>query len=142
MKTFLPKEADLQRKWYVIDAQGKSVGNIATTAAKLLRGKEKTIFTPHLDVGDGVVIINIEKVTLSGGKWVQKQYYRHSGYPGGLKATSAEDMHAKKPTEILRLAVAGMIPRNRLKKDIMNRLRVFVGGEHNLQSQKPETINI
>ncbi len=142
MKTYLPKQAEIERKWYLIDASGKSAGSIATVAAKLLRGKDKTIFTPHMDIGDGVVIINADQVTLSGGKWVQKQYHRHSGYPGGLKSMSAEEMHTKKPTEILKLAIAGMIPRNRLKKDIMSRLRIFVGTEHDLQAQKPEPIEI
>ncbi len=138
MKTYLPKVADVERAWHLIDAEDKTVGEISTVAAKLLRGKDKPIFTPHLDVGDGVVIINAEKVALSGGKWIQKKYYRHSGYAGGLKAVTAEEMRTTKPTEILKLAVAGMVPRNRLKKDIMSRLRVFTGTEHDLQAQKPQ----
>ncbi len=142
MKTYLPKAAEIKRSWYVIDADGKTVGSIATAAAKLLRGKDKPIFTPHMDVGDGVVVINAEKVNFSGGKWVQKKYYRHSGYAGGLKTMTAEDMHAKKPADIISLAIGGMVPRNRLKKDILSRLRVFVGPEHDLQAQKPEPFAI
>ena len=138
MKTYLPKVAEIERTWHLIDAEDKTVGEVATAAAKLLRGKDKPIFTPHLDVGDGVVIINAEKVAFSGGKWIQKKYYRHSGYAGGLKAVTAEEMRTKKPTEIVKVAVAGMVPRNRLKKDILSRLRVFTGAEHDLQAQQPK----
>lgn len=142
MKTFIPKTKDVTRKWFLIDAKGLPVGKVATKAALLLRGKEKVSFTPHLDLGDGVVIINAKEVEFSGWKWVHKKYYRHSGHPGGLKTTSAEEMREKKPEEILRQAIAGMIPLNRLKKPMLLRLRIEAGSDHGLEAQKPEPITL
>jgi large subunit ribosomal protein L13 len=142
MKTIIPKMAEVTRKWYLIDAKGKAVGKVATEAAVLLRGKNKVTFTPHLDLGDGVVIVNAKEVSFSGWKWLHKKYYRHSGYPGGLKTIPAEEMREKNPEEILRHAIAGMIPRNRLKKDVLLRLRIVVGTDHGLDSQKPEPVSI
>lgn len=141
MKTFIPKTADTDRKWYIVDAEGKTLGRMATEIADILRGKGKPTFTPHLDTGDGVVVINASKINLTGGKWAQKKYYSHSGYLGGLKEVSAEDLNEKKPTEIVRKAVSGMIPKNRLKKDILSRLRIFSGADHNLEAQKPDPVS-
>jgi len=142
MKTFLPKLTEIERKWYVIDVTDQTLGSLATTAAKLLRGKSKPIFTPHIDTGDGVVIINAEKIRLTGKKWSQKTYYSHSGYSGGLKEITAEKLMEKKPTEMVTKAISGMIPKNRLKKEILKRLRVFSGPEHTLQAQKPESLSL
>lgn len=142
MKTFLPKPTEIERKWYVIDVTDQTLGSLATTAAKLLRGKSKPIFTPHMDTGDGVVIINAEKIRLTGNKWSQKTYYSHSGYSGGLKEITAEKLMEKKPTEMVTKAISGMIPKNRLKKEILKRLRVFAGPEHTLQAQKPELLSL
>ncbi len=141
MKTFLPNKSTLERKWYIVDAEGQTLGRIATEIAVVLRGKGKPDFTPHLDTGDGVIVINAEKISLSGDKWAQKKYYSHSGYLGSLKEVAAEKLMEKKPTEIIRRAVAGMIPKNRLKKDILLRLRIFVGPEHNLSAQNPESLS-
>lgn len=143
MKTFVPKKAEGERKWYLVDANGKTLGRIATEIAKVLRGKNKPEFTPHLDLGDGVVVINAEKINLSTqAKWDQKKYYSHSGYVGNLKEISAKKLLEKKPTEILRQAVVGMIPKNKLKADMTKRLRIFSGAEHTLQSQKPEALTL
>lgn len=141
MKTFIPKTSELSRKWYIVDAKGKTLGRIATEIADILRGKGKPTFTPHMDTGDGVVVINSAKINLTGGKWAQKKYYSHSGYLGGLKEISAEKLLAKKPNELIKKAVAGMIPKNKLKKDILARLRIFSGAEHNLEAQKPESVS-
>jgi large subunit ribosomal protein L13 len=140
MKTFVIKKTDIQRKWYLVDAEGKTLGRIATEISVLLRGKNKPEFSPHLDIGDGVVVVNAEKVFLSGGKEEKKKYYSHSGYSGGMKEISVGKLREKKPAEIIRKAVSGMIPKNRLKKSILSRLRVFVGSEHTLSAQQPEPI--
>ena len=142
MRTFVPKKADITRKWYIVDAADKPVGRIATEVAKVLRGKNKPLFTPHLDCGDGVIIINAEKVLFTGNKWQQKKYYRYSGYVGNVKSTTAEKMLEKKPTFILENAVAGMLPRVKFKNDILKRLKVYVGTEHRQEAQNPETLEI
>lgn len=130
MKTYSTKAADIQRQWHVIDASGKTLGKLATQAATLLLGKHKPIFTPHLDTGDFVVIINAEKVAVSGGKEGEKLYYRHSGYPGGLKSVSLEEMMRSDPTRVIENAVKGMLPTNRLRAARMKKLKVYVGEAH------------
>ena len=142
MKTFVPKKSDITREWFIVDAAGKPLGRIATEVAKVLRGKTKPIFTPHLDTGDGVIIINAEKVVLTGNKWSQKKYFRYSGYVGNVKETTAEKMLEKKPTFILENAVAGMIPRTKFKKDMLKRLKVVTGTEHRQDAQQPKVLEI
>lgn len=142
MKTFVPKIADITREWFIVDAAGKSVGRIATEVAKALRGKNKPTFTPHLDTGDGVIVINAEQVSFSGNKWGQKKYFRYSGYVGNVKETTAEKMLEKKPTFILENAIAGMIPRTKFKKEILKRLKVVVGSDHRHDAQQPKVLEI
>lgn len=142
MKTFVPKKTDIVRAWHLIDATGKSVGRIATEAAKVLRGKNKPTFTPHLDTGDGIVIINAENIVLTGNKWEQKKYFRYSRYIGNVKEFTAEKMHEKNPTFILETAIAGMIPRTKFKKDILMRLKVYSGSTHQQEAQKPLLLEI
>jgi len=142
MKTFVPKKSDITRDWFIVDAAGKPLGRIATEVAKVLRGKTKPIFTPHLDTGDGVIVINAEKVVLTGNKWSQKKYFRYSGYVGNVKETTAEKMLEKKPTFILENAIAGMIPRTKFKKDMLKRLKVVTGTEHRQDAQQPKVLEI
>ncbi len=142
MKTFVPKKTEITRSWYLIDAAGKPVGRIAAEAAKMLRGKNKPTFTPHLDTGDGVVIINAQDIVLTGNKWDQKKYFRYSRYVGNVKEFTAEKMHEKDPTFILETAIAGMIPRTKFKKDILMRLKVYPGASHQQEAQKPQTLEI
>ena len=138
MKTyFARKEEGLDRKWYVIDADGKVLGRLASRVAKILRGKEKPQFTPHVDTGDFVVVVNAEKVKLTGKKMAEKIYYRHSGYIGGLKARTAQELLAQKPEEMIRLAVKGMLPKNRLGRQLLGKLKVYRGAEHPHGAQKP-----
>ena len=142
MKTFVPKKSDITRDWFIVDAAGKPLGRIATEVAKVLRGKTKPIFTPHLDTGDGVIVINAEKVVLTGNKWSQKKYFRYSGYVGNVKETTAEKMLEKKPTFILENAIAGMIPRTKFKKDMLKRLKVVTGTKHRQDAQQPKVLEI
>ena len=142
MKTFVPKKSDITRDWFIVDAAGKPLGRIATEVAKVLRGKTKPIFTPHLDTGDGVIVINAEKVVLTGNKWSQKKYFRYSGFVGNVKETTAEKMLEKKPTFILENAIAGMIPRTKFKKDMLKRLKVVTGTEHRQDAQQPKVLEI
>jgi large subunit ribosomal protein L13 len=130
MKTYSTKAADIQRQWHVIDASGQTMGKLATRAATLLMGKHKPIFSPNLDTGDFVVIINAEKVSVSGGKEEKKLYYRHSGYPGGLKKVSLEEMMQADPTRVIEKAVKGMLPTNRLRAVRMKKLKVYAGETH------------
>lgn len=130
MKTYSTKAADIQRQWHVIDASGKVLGKLATQAATLLMGKHKPTFSPNLDTGDFVVIINAEKVQVSGGKEEKKVYYRHSGYPGGLKSVSLEEMMQADPTRVIEKAVKGMLPTNRLRAVRLKKLKVYVGEAH------------
>jgi large subunit ribosomal protein L13 len=130
MKTYSTKASDIQRQWHVLDASGQVLGKLATQAATLLLGKHKPIFTPNLDTGDFVVIINAEKVRFSGGKEEKKVYYRHSGYPGGLKSVSLEEMMQADPTRVIQKAVKGMLPTNRLRAVRMKKLKVYVGEAH------------
>ncbi|MCF7845830.1 MAG: 50S ribosomal protein L13 [Candidatus Peribacteraceae bacterium] len=144
MKTTLPKISEIpaQAKWYLIDAAGKTVGKVATEAARRLTGKHRPDFTPHLDLGDGVIVINAEKVVLTGKKLTDKLYRSHSGYRGHLKETSAKDVLEKKPTKVVELAVTGMLPKNKLRSAKLNRLKIFVGADHTHEAQQPEKIEI
>ena len=138
MKSFVAKPADIERKWYVIDANGQTLGRLASQVAMILRGKHKPIYTPHVDCGDHVIVINADKVVLTGKKLDQKVYYRNSGYIGGLKETSARDMLANKPEKMVYEAVKGMMPKNSLGRQMLTKLRVYKGAEHEHAAQKPE----
>jgi large subunit ribosomal protein L13 len=142
MKTYIPKKEDVAHAWVVLDAEGMPLGRLASEAAKLLKGKHKPAYTPHLDLGDHVVVINAERVLLTGRKREQMTYYRHTGYPGGLRSTPVAEMMAKKPEEVVRLAVRGMIPRNRLGRAIMRKLKVYRGSEHPHAPQKPTPLAV
>ncbi|MBQ8794916.1 MAG: 50S ribosomal protein L13 [Clostridia bacterium] len=142
MSTFMAKKGEIDRKWYVIDAAGKPLGKVAAQAATLLRGKHKVTFTPHVDCGDHVVIINCKDVVLTGNKLTQKKWYRHTGYVGHLKEVDYKTLMATKPEKAMELAVKGMIPSNSLGRDQMLRLRLFAGAEHNHQAQQPETFEM
>jgi large subunit ribosomal protein L13 len=134
----MAKPNEVERKWYIIDAEGKTLGRLASEAASIIRGKHKPQFTPHVDTGDFVIIINASKVVLTGKKLQKKMYYRHSLHPGGLKVTSAQDMLNNKPERMMELAVHGMLPKTRLGNSMKLRLKVFAGSEHTHQAQKPE----
>lgn len=136
--TYMAKPNEVERKWYIIDAEGKSLGRLATEAATILRGKHKPQYTPHVDTGDFVIIINADKVVLTGKKLSQKLYYRHSGYPGGLKVTTAGEMLNKRPDRMIELAVKGMLPKGTLGRKQGLKLKVYAGTEHPHQAQKPE----
>ncbi len=138
MSTYMPKAGDITRKWYVIDAAGKPLGKVAVEAAVILRGKHKPIFTPHADCGDHVIIINAEKVVLTGNKLDQKMYYRHTGYIGNLKEVKYSTLMRTKPEFAVELAVKGMIPDTVIGRKALTRLRVYKGAEHKHESQKPE----
>ena len=138
MSTFMAKPAELERKWYIIDAAGKPLGRVAAAAASILRGKVKPTFTPHVDCGDHVIIINAEKAVLTGKKLDQKYYRYHTGYVGGLKEISYKHLMAEKPEKAIELAVKGMLPHNTIGANALTRLRVYQGTEHNHAAQKPE----
>ncbi|UCE04884.1 MAG: 50S ribosomal protein L13 [bacterium] len=140
MKTFSPKKEDIERKWYVVDAKNQVLGRLASQVARLLRGKHKPIFAPHVDVGDHVIIINAEKIRVTGKKAQQKRYKRYSGYPSGLKETVYEDMLARHPERVLEHAIKGMLPKNRLGRKMFKKLRIYAGEEHPHEAQKPETL--
>lgn len=136
--TYMAKPSEVERKWYIIDAEGKTLGRLASEAASIIRGKHKPTFTPNVDTGDFVVIINASKVVLTGKKLQKKMYYRHSQHPGGLKVTSAGDMLKNKPERMMELAVHGMLPKNRLGNAMKTKLKVYAGAEHPHQAQQPE----
>jgi len=138
MKCFLAKPNEVERAWYVIDAEGKTLGRLATEIAKLLRGKHKVIYTPSVDTGDFVIIVNAEKVVLTGKKLDQKFYRHHSQYPGGLKETSYRNLFQAKPTQPVYLAVKGMLPKNSLGRNMLKKLKVYAGPEHENQAQQPK----
>ena len=142
MKTFMQKKETVERKWYVIDAEGKNLGRVATKAATILRGKHKATFTPHIDCGDYVIIINASKVNLTGKKLTDKMYYNHSGFPGGLRERNAKEMIENYPEEMMERAIKGMLPKGRLGRQMYKKLFVYVGSEHNQQAQKPIEMNI
>ena len=141
-RTFSPKPADVQREWLVIDATDVVLGRLAAHAAALLRGKHKTTFAPHMDMGDHVIIVNADKVVLTGYKLTQKMDYRHSGYPGGLTATSYQDLMEKNPVRAVEKAIRGMLPKNTLGREQMSKLKVYTGGEHPHQAQQPKPFSI
>ncbi|MFH1034808.1 MAG: 50S ribosomal protein L13 [Pseudomonadota bacterium] len=140
MKTYVAKPEDFSRDWFVVDATDLVLGRLATQVAMRLRGKHKPIFTPHLDTGDFIVVVNAEKVKLTGRKWEQKTYYRHSGYPGGITATVAKRMVQLKPEDLLRTAVRGMLPKNRLGRQLLKKLKVYAGPTHPHQAQQPQPL--
>ncbi|MDD5986480.1 MAG: 50S ribosomal protein L13 [Eubacteriales bacterium] len=142
MKSFIAKPQEIERKWYVIDAEGKTLGRLASQAAAILRGKNKPIFTPHVDCGDYVIIINAEKVAVTGKKKHDKIYKRHTGYPGGLRELNFEQMMEKHPTEVVRHAIKGMMPKGKLGRQMFKKLKVYAGPEHNHAAQKPEALEI
>ena len=141
MRTFMAKAQEIERKWFVLDAANKPLGRVATEAARLLRGKHKPIFTPNVDTGDFVIIINAGQAVLTGNKINQKVMYKHSGYPGGLKETPYSRLMAEKPERALEAAVRGMLPKNRLGRKMIKKLKVFAGAEHIHQAQKPAVWN-
>jgi large subunit ribosomal protein L13 len=140
MKTYMANKDTVERKWYVVDAAGKRVGRLATEVATVLRGKHKPTFTPHVDTGDYVIVINAKQVELTGNKWDQKKYYRHSRYPGHLKETTAKKMNQTFPERIIEFAVKGMLPKGRLGRQMYTKLFVYAGNEHPHQAQKPEEL--
>ena len=142
MPTYSPKISEIQRGWYVIDADGLVLGRLATEVARLLRGKHKAIFTPHIDTGDHVVIINADKVVLTAEKAAKKQVYRHSGYPGGIKSQTYADLLDRKPAEAVRRTVRGMLPKNRLGRAQLKKLKVYAGPTHPHSAQKPESLEL
>ena len=140
MKTFMPSQATIERKWYVVDATDMALGRLASEVAKVLRGKNKAIYTPHIDTGDYVIVINAEKVKVTGKKMDQKIYYHHSDYVGGMKETTLREMLAKKPEEVIEHAVKGMLPKGPLGRDMYKKLHVYAGPEHKQAAQKPEVL--
>ena len=142
MKTFVAKEAEVEKKWHLVDAQDKVLGRMATQIALRLRGKHKPVFTPHADTGDFIVVVNAEKVALTGAKWDNKVYYRHSGYIGGLKEITARELLEKKPEEIIRLAVKRMLPKNSLGRRQLKKLKIYTGPDHPHEAQEPEKLEI
>ena len=142
MNTFMEKKETVERKWYVIDAEGVALGRLATKVATVLKGKHKATFTPHIDCGDYVIVVNADKVKLTGNKLMDKKYYNHSGYPGGLRERNAKIMIEKYPEEMVERAVKGMLPHNRLGRAMYKKLFVYAGSEHKQQAQKPEVLEV
>lgn len=141
-KTYSAKKEDIEKKWYLIDASGKNLGRLSTRIAKILRGKDKVLFTPHVDCGDFVIVINAKHIKVSGDKIDDKLYYRHSGYVGNLKSTNLRDMLAKHPEFVLRHSIKGMIPHNILGRQILKKLKIYAGDSHPHESQKPEVLEV
>ena len=142
MKSYMARPLEVERKWFVVDAEDKHLGRLAAEIAKILRGKNKVQYTPHVDVGDFVIVVNAEKVVVTGKKAEQRVYRRHSGYPGGMKDTSYEQMLARKPTEILRKAVYGMMPKTRLARQQFRKLKIYAGPEHPHAAQDPQKLEV
>jgi large subunit ribosomal protein L13 len=142
MKTFFPKNEEVVKNWYLVDAEGLVLGRLATKLASILRGKDKPVFTPHTDTGDFVVVINAEKVKLTGNKLSQKMYERHSGYPGGLTVLNARTMLSKKPEDVITLAVKGMLPKNILGRHMLKKLKVYKGSQHPHKAQMPKQLEL
>ncbi len=140
MKTFMASEATIDRKWYVVDAAGMTLGRLASEVAKVLRGKNKPIFTPHMDTGDYVIVVNAEKIEVTGKKLDQKIYYHHTDYVGGLKQTTLKEKLAKKPEQVIEMAVKGMLPKGPLGRQMYRKLFVYAGPEHKHAAQKPEVL--
>jgi large subunit ribosomal protein L13 len=142
MKTYSPKASEIERQWYIVDAEGKTLGRLATQIATILRGKHKPTYTPHMDMGDYVIVVNAEQVKVTGEKESKKLYYRHSGYPGGFRTTRYRDLMSKHPTRPLEKAVRGMLPRNALGEAMFKKLKVYVGPHHRHTAQKPQELRI
>jgi large subunit ribosomal protein L13 len=142
MKTYVATPATRERNWLVVDATGQTLGRLATQIADALRGKRKPEYTPHCDTGDFVIVVNAEKISVTGNKRQEKRYYRHSGYPGGLRYRSLEEMLERRPEEVIRKAVKGMLPRNRLGRQQITKLKVYAGPDHPHEAQKPEPMEI
>jgi large subunit ribosomal protein L13 len=142
MKSYMARPLEVERKWYVVDAEGKHLGRLATEIVRVLRGKNKPQYTPHVDVGDFVVVVNADRVVVTGRKAEQRVYRRHSGYPGGMKETSYEQMLARKPTEVLRKAVYGMMPKTRLARKQFKKLKIYAGPDHPHSAQDPQTLEV
>jgi large subunit ribosomal protein L13 len=142
VKTYVTKPDEVQREWFVVDASGKTLGRLATEVARILRGKHKPIYSPMIDVGDYVIVVNAEKVRVTGRKLTQKFYYRHSGYPGGFKQISLRDMLARHPTRVIEYAVWGMLPKNALGRRMFKKLKVYAGPDHPHQAQNPKPLEL
>ncbi len=142
MKTFTATPANRERNWLVVDASGQTLGRLATRIADALRGKDKPTYTPHIDTGDFVIVVNAEKISVTGNKRTDKRYYRHSGYPGGLRSRSLQEMLDRRPEEVIRLAVKGMLPRNRLARKQLTKLKVYAGPDHPHQAQQPREMEV
>ena len=140
MKTYSAKPGEIERQWYVVDAEGKTLGRLATQIADVLRGKRKAAYTPHVDTGDFVIVVNAEKIQVTGNKLDQKRYYRHSGYPGGLRSRTLREQLERRPTEVLRVAVKGMLPKNRLARQQITKLKIYAGPEHPHEAQNPRPL--
>ncbi len=141
-KTISANKSTVDKQWLLVDAEGQTLGRLASKVAKLLRGKHKPSFTPHVDCGDNVIIINAEKINLTGNKWEDKEYQRYTGYPGGQRSTSAKELLSKHPERIVEKSVKGMLPKNRLGADLFRNLKVYAGSEHGQEAQKPKAINL
>jgi large subunit ribosomal protein L13 len=142
MRTYNAKPGEVERRWYVVDAEGQTLGRLATRIADTLRGKDKAQYTPHVDTGDFVVVVNAEKITVTGNKLDQKRYYRHSGYPGGLRSRTLREQLERRPTEVIRTAVKGMLPKNRLARRQLNKLKVYAGPDHPHEAQAPTPLEV
>jgi large subunit ribosomal protein L13 len=142
MKTYSAKPGEITREWYLVDAEGKTLGRLATQIADTLRGKRKPQFTPHVDTGDFVIVVNAEKIQVTGNKLDQKRYYRHSGYPGGLRSRTLRQQLDRRPTEVLRIAVKGMLPKNRLARQQITKLKIYAGPEHPHEAQNPRELEL
>ena len=142
MKTFSAKPHEVKRDWYIVDAKGKILGRMASEIARRLRGKHKAEYTPHVDTGDYIVVVNAEHIMVTGRKDEQKKYYRHSGYPGGIRSASFRELQKTNPVRIIELAVKGMLPRNSLGRDMYRKLKVYAGGEHPHEAQLPKVLEI
>jgi large subunit ribosomal protein L13 len=142
MKTYQAKKEELDHKWYLVNAEGKVLGRLSTELVKILKGKNKPTYTPHLDTGDFVIVVNAGKVTLTGKKLKDKVYYHHTGYPGGIKEMNAEKLLAKKPTEMIRMAVKGMLPKNSLGRQMLRKLKIYAGPDHPHGAQKPISLEL
>jgi large subunit ribosomal protein L13 len=142
MKTYVAKPTDRERNWLIVDAEGQTLGRLATQIADVLRGKRKPTYTPHIDTGDFVIVVNAKKIAVTGNKRAAKMYYRHSGYPGGLKSRTLNDMLERRPEEVIRLAVKGMLPRNRLARRQITKLKIYAGPEHPHAAQQPQPMEI
>jgi large subunit ribosomal protein L13 len=142
MKTYQAKESEVARDWYLIDAEGQVLGRMASEIARRLRGKHKPVYTPHVDTGDFIVVVNAEKMVLTGNKLRDKIYYHHSGYPGGIKAKTAGKMMQEKPTDVLSMAVQGMLPKNSLGRRMLKKLKVYAGNDHRHEAQSPKLLSL